>query len=534
MQSPADPTSQSPVVVIGAGFGGLASAIRLRAMGYPVQLLEARDQPGGRAGVFHRQGYTFDAGPTVLTAPHLFDELFELVDRDPRDYYDLLPVDPFYRIEFPDGSTFDYVGDEERLLDEIRRFNPDDVEGYKELAEHARRIFDVGYEELVTEPFTDLPTMLKALPQMLRLRNDRSVYDTVASYIDDERLRRVFSFQPLLVGGNPMRVTSIYMLIHWLERKWGVHFAKGGTTALVHALAELFEDIGGELHLETPVDGIDVDDDGVRAVRTESGDRIPCRFVVSNADPSRVYTDMLDDDHRRWNSDLRLDNIQHSMGLFVGYFGTDRQYPDIAHHTITLSYRYRGLLEDIFERKRLANDMSLYLHRPTATDPDLAPEGHDGFYVLSPVPNNESGIDWDERGRTYFDEVLRELEERHMPGLRDHLTVDFFVTPDYFEDELRSAAGAAFGPEPRLTQSAWFRFHNASEDVDGLYFTGAGTHPGAGLPGVVNSAKVVERLVREREAPPAGGHHAAADGATGEGRKLGRLWSSLRETLLPQ
>ncbi len=503
-------------------------------MGYPVQLLEARDQPGGRAGVFERQGYTFDAGPTVLTAPHLFDELFELVDRDPEDYYELLPVDPFYRIEFPDGSTFDYVGDEDELIENIREFNPDDVEGYRQLADHARRIFDVGYRELVTQPFDELGTMLGALPDMLRLRNDRSVYDTVASYIDDERLRRAFSFQPLLVGGNPFNVTSIYMLIHWLERKWGVHFAKGGTTALVHAMVELFEDIGGELHLETPVEGIDVDEGRSRAVRTASGDRIPCQFVVSNADPSRVYSDMIDGEHRMWNTENRLDRIEHSMSLFVGYFGTDREYSDIAHHTITLSYRYRGLLEDIFERKRLANDMSLYLHRPTATDPDLAPEGHDGFYVLSPVPNNESGIDWDEKARPYFDRVLEELEERHLPGLRDHLTVDFCVTPDYFEDELRSAAGAAFGPEPRLSQSAWFRFHNASEDVDGLYFTGAGTHPGAGLPGVVNSAKVVEQLVRDRERPPIGGRRTEASGSSSAGRRLSRLWSDLEETLIPR
>lgn len=490
------------VVVIGTGFGGLATAVRLRAMGCNVTVVEARDQPGGRAGVFKRDGYTFDAGPTVITAPHLFDELFELVGKERSEYFELMPVTPFYRVSFPDGSSFDYVGNEEELIAQIREFNPPDVEGYKRLADHARRIFETGYEELVDQPFDQLSEMLRVVPEMIKLRNHRSVYDLVASYIEDPRLRQVFTFQPLLVGGNPFNVTSIYLLIHWLERKWGVHFAKGGTTAIVGGMMKLLEDIGVDVRLSSPVDQIEVRGGRAQAVYIEHEgeiERIACDFVVSNADPSVVYTNLIDPAHRRRNTDKRVARVKQSMGLFVGYFGTDRNYSEIEHHTIVLGERYRELLDDIFEKKILADDFSLYLHRPTASDPSLAPEGHDSFYVLSPVPNNESGIDWEAEGEAYFERILAHLEERHMPGLREHITTNFFVTPDYFQGELSSRSGAGFGPEPRLTQSAWFRYHNASEDISGLYFVGAGTHPGAGVPGVLNSAKVVERLVLERE-----------------------------------
>jgi phytoene desaturase len=486
---------QKPVIIIGSGFGGLSAAIRMRAMGYPVTLLEARDEPGGRAGVFERDGYTFDAGPTVITAPYLFDELFELVGRRREDYFALDPVDPFYRITFPDGDHFDYVNDEAKLLEQIARFNPEDVDGYKRLFEHARKIFEVGYEQLADVPFDRVTDMLRVAPDMIRLQNYRSVYGLVAKYIKDERLRQVFTFQPLLVGGNPFNVTSIYLLIHALERKWGVHFARGGTTAIVGGMVELLEDIGVDVRLSTPVVDIEVEDGQAVAVRTANGERLECQFVVSNADPSVVYKHLIHEDHRRKYTDRKVDRVKQSMGLFVGYFGTDKKYEDIEHHTIVLGPRYEELLDDIFSKKVLADDFSLYLHRPTKTDPSLAPEGHDCFYVLSPVPNNQSGIDWETQAEPYFERILDHLEERHLPGLREHLTVNFSVTPDYFEHELRSASGAGFGPEPRLTQSAWFRYHNRSKDVDGLYFVGAGVHPGAGVPGVITSAKVLERIV---------------------------------------
>jgi phytoene desaturase len=483
------------VIVIGSGLGGLASAIRLRAMGYAVTVLEARDQAGGRAGVFCEGGYTFDAGPTVVTASYLFDELFALVGRDRRDYVEFMPVDPFYRVVFPGGERFDYVGDEERLLAQIKDFNPADVDGYRRFAAHARKIFDIGYTELADKPFDRAGAMLKIVPDLVRLGCYRSVYGLVSKYIQDERLRQVLTFEPLLVGGNPFRVPAIYALIHTLEKKWGIEFAKGGTTAIIRALCTLMEEVGIDLRLSTPVVEIEVEGRRAVAVRTGDGERIACDAVVSNADPSFVYTRMVAAKHRRINRDFLIKRKKQSMSLFVGYFGARKTWPELAHHTIILGPRYRELLEDIFERKILADDFSLYLHAPTRSDASMAPPGCEAFYVLSPVPNNQSGIDWRARGQAYFDTILDFLDQNHLPGLRDNLDVQRFVTPDYFEHDLRSVAGAAFGPEPRLRQSAFFRYHNRSEDVDGLYFVGAGTHPGAGMPGVLTSAKVLERLI---------------------------------------
>jgi phytoene desaturase len=502
---------RQPVVVIGAGLGGLAAAIRLRARGHEVVVLEAMDQPGGRAAVFRRDGFTFDAGPTVITAPYLLQELFTLVGRDWRDYFELMPVDPFYRVEFPDGSRFDYVGDEERILAQIARLSPPDVAGYRRLAAHAERIFDVGYTQLADQPFGTLAEMLRVVPDMVRLGSYRSVYGLVSRYIRDERLRQAFTFQPLLIGGNPFRATSIYLLIHWLERKWGVHFARGGTTSVVAALVRLLEELGAEVRCSAPVERIEIEAGRVRAVHLEGGERIACRMVVANADPLHVYGRLVAPEHRRVHSDRALARRKPSMGLFVGYFGTRKTYPELAHHTILLGPRYRELLEDIFERKVLADDFSLYLHAPTRTDPSLAPPGHECFYVLSPVPNNRSGIDWEAEGPRYFERILDHLDGTYLPGLKENLVTSFHVTPNYFEQRLRSVAGAGFGIEPRLSQSAYFRFHNRSDDVEGLYFVGASTHPGAGIPGVLCSARVLERLVPPAFAPPAGALPVPAD-----------------------
>ncbi len=491
----------SKAVVVGAGFGGLAAAVRLRARGYRVTVLEAMDQPGGRAAVFRRDGFTFDAGPTVITAPWLLHELFPLLGRDSRDYFDLVPVDPFYRVEFADGSRFDYVGDEERLLSQIEAFEPRDVDGYRRLAAQAERIFDVGFSQLSDVPFDRATDMARVIPRMLALGNHRSVHAEVSRHLRDERLRQLFTFEPLLVGGNPFRVTSIYLLIHWLERKWGVHFAMGGTTSIVHGLVKLLEESGVDVRLNAPVERIETSGDRVTAVRTEDGQRVEADVVVANADPARVYGEMLPRERRSWGMRAALKTRAYSMGLFVAYFGTRRTYPELAHHTILLGPRYRELLRDIFDRKVLAEDFSLYLHAPTRTDPSLAPPGHEGFYVLSPVPNNRAGIDWETEGPRYRQRILDHLEERILPGLGENLATCFHVTPDYFQDTLRSTAGAGFGIEPRLTQSAWFRFHNRSPWVKGLYLVGAGTHPGAGVPGVLSTAKVLDRVVPDPMVP---------------------------------
>jgi len=486
-------------VVIGAGFGGLAAAARLRAMGHEVTVLEAGDQPGGRARAFDSEGFHFDAGPTVITAPHLFDELFELFGKDRRDYFELVPVDPFYRVVFPDGRRFDYVGDDERLFAQIAEFNPVDVEGYKKLLDHSRRIFDVGYTQLVDADFSRFGDMMRIVPDLIRLKAYKSLYGLVARYIKDDALRQVFTFQPLLIGGNPFRAPGIYLLIHWLERKWGIHFAMGGTTSIVSGLTRLLAEVGVDVRLNAPVECIEVTQRRVKGVLLESGSFLESDLVVSNADPATVYTKLIDSAARRKHTDASVARKHYSMSLFVGYFGTNKTYPELAHHSILLGPRYRELLTDVFDRKILAEDFSLYLHAPTRTDPSLAPPGGESFYVLSPVPNQQSGIDWSVEGPRYMDRILDALDAEHLPGLRDNLATRFHVDPRYFEGELRSYRGAAFGPEPTLRQSAYFRFHNRSEDVEGLYFVGAGVHPGAGLPGVLSSAKVLERVVPQPE-----------------------------------
>ncbi|MCO4756078.1 MAG: phytoene desaturase [Bacteriovoracaceae bacterium] len=485
----------SKAVVIGSGFGALAAAVRLINKGHEVSIVEARDQLGGRAGVFKKDGFTFDAGPTVITAPYLLDELFELLGEDPKDYYKLLPIDPFYRIIFNDGSRFDYVGEEERIIENIRALSPDDVDGYRKLASHAQKIFDVGYTKLADEPFDTLSSMLRVAPDMLKLQNYKSVYGLVSKYIKDERLRQAFSFEPLLVGGNPTKITSIYLLIHWLERKWGVYFVKGGTGALVEAFRELLIKKGAKIYTNESVKKIEVERGKVKRVITHNEKSFECDLVVSNADPVRVYRDMIDSKHRKKHSNMRLKMKSHSMSLFVSYFGTKKTYENLAHHTILMGPRYHGLLDDIFSKKRLADDFSLYLHAPTRTDQSMAPKGHECFYVLSPVPNQDGKINWKQQQLKYQEKIYKWLDSNHLPGLLDNLTVNFSITPEYFENELQSEKGAAFGIEPSFRQSAYFRFHNKSEDVQGLFFVGANTHPGAGVPGVLNSAKVLDRVI---------------------------------------
>jgi phytoene desaturase len=481
-------------VVVGAGLGGLAAAVRLRARGYEVTVFEALDQPGGRARVFRRDGFTFDAGPTVITAPYLLDELFALGGRDRREHVELVPIDPFYRILFPDGSRFDVVGDEERLLAQIATFEPRDVDGYRKLAKHAQEIFDVGYTRLADQPFDKLSDMLRVVPDMVRLRSDRSVYDAVAAHLRDERLRQVFSFESLLVGGNPFRTPSIYLLIHWLERKWGVHFAKGGTGAIVRALVDLLASMGVEVRTGEAMLEVQVRDGRARGIVVERDGRAHIEaadVVVCNADPSTVYRENVSP---KWRPLLARRQMRESMSLFVAYFGASATYPELAHHTIVMGPRYRGLLDDIFTKRVLADDFSLYLHAPTRTDASMAPPGHEAFYVLSPVPNTRSGIDWSREAEPYFERLVGALEARALPGLRERLVSTSWMTPDDFARDLRSTDGAAFGPEPMLRQSAWFRHHNRSP-IHGLYFVGAGAHPGAGVPGVLNSARVLDRLV---------------------------------------
>ena len=484
------------VVVIGSGFGGLAAAIRLQQQGHEVSIVEKRDKPGGRAYVYQQDGFTFDGGPTIITAPWLLRELFERSGRRTDDYVRLVPIDPFYNIRFDDGSIFRYNGDRAAVLAQVEQFNAADVPGYLRFAEATERIFDAGMA-LIDTPFERVIDMMKVVPDLVRLRAHRSVAAFVNGYFKDERLRQVFSFHPLLVGGNPFQSTSIYALIHTLEQKWGVWFAMGGTGALVDALVRLFTELGGTLRLDAEVAEVSVDAGTKRAtgVRLANGEHLPADAVVSNGDVARTYMDLVPAVHRRRNTDARMRRLRYSMSLVVIYFGTDRRYEDIAHHEILMGPRYEGLLENIFTDKSLSEDFSLYLHRPTATDPSLAPPGCDSFYVLSPVPHLGGDTDWRTAARPYRDRIMAHLEERYLPGLSRHLVTEHVIDPLHFRDTLNSHLGSAFSVEPILTQSAWFRPHNRSEDIANLYFAGAGTHPGAGIPGVLSSGKIVAEMI---------------------------------------
>ncbi|KQQ29354.1 phytoene dehydrogenase [Methylobacterium sp. Leaf123] len=488
------PDARPHAVVIGAGFGGLAAAVRLGARGYRVTVLERLDQPGGRARVHRQDGFTFDAGPTIVTAPFLFEELWRLCGREMREDVTLVPMQPFYRIRFEDGQSFAYSGDRAAMRAEVARFSPDDVPGYERFMAHSEAVCRMGFEELGHVPFGSVGSMLRIAPDLLRLSGHRSVYDVVSRFIRDERLRTIFSFHPLLIGGNPFRASGIYCLIAHLERQWGVHFAMGGTGRLVDGLCGLIRGQGGRVRCGEDVARIRVEGGRATGVVLAGGAVIPADIVVSNADSAFTYGTLLGGRTRRW-SPRRLARASSSMGLFVWYFGTRKKYPEVDHHMILMGPRYRGLLQDIFDRKHLADDFSLYLHRPTATDPLLAPPGHDAFYVLAPVPNLDGGQDWAEIAEPYRQRIARFLEGSVLPGLSDALVTSRVTTPQDFSDDFLSVRGSGFGLEPVLTQSAWFRPHNRSEDVANLFLVGAGTHPGAGLPGVLSSARVLDSVV---------------------------------------
>ncbi|MEM7042462.1 MAG: phytoene desaturase [Pseudomonadota bacterium] len=491
------PDNRPHAVVIGAGFGGLAAAIRLGAKGYRVTVLEKLDGPGGRAYVFRQDGFTFDAGPTIITAPWLFEELWTLCGKRMADDVDLRPIDPFYEIRFDDGHVMRCSGKPDLMRDEVRRIAPDEVGNFDRFMEESARIYKVAFEDLADQPFHRLSTLVRSAPDLLRLGGHRTVYSKVSQFFRNEKLRLAFSFHPLLIGGNPFTTTSYYCLIAHLERSFGVHYAMGGTGAMVDGFVGLIEGQGNRLRFDAEVDEIMVENGRATGVRLADSETIAADIVVSNADVGWTYKQLLRNHQRtRW-TDAKIDRARYSMSLFVWYFGTNRRFEDVYHHMMILGPRYEELLNDIFKAKHLASDFSLYLHRPTASDPSLAPEGCDSFYVLSPVPHLASGTDWSERAEPYRAEIQRRLEDTVLPGLGDAIVTSRIMTPQDFRDRLLSVNGAAFALEPQLFQSAWFRPHNKSEEVEALFLVGAGTHPGAGLPGVVSSAKVVDQVAPE-------------------------------------
>jgi phytoene desaturase len=473
--------------------------VRLGARGYRVTVLERLDQPGGRAYVYRQDGFTFDAGPTIITAPYLFEELWALCGRRMADDVALRSIDPFYDIRFDDGTIFSATADLERMRQQVAAFEPSDLAGFERYMKASEEIFSIAFAELADHPFHRFGTMLRTAPDLIRLGGHMSVYAKVSQYFRNEKLRIAFSFHPLLIGGNPFRTTSYYCLIAHLERTYGVHYALGGTGALVRGLAGLIEGQGGTLRCNADVTEITVDAGRASGVRLATGESIPADIVVSNADVAWTYSRLLAKHPRKRWTDAKIARASFSMSLFVWYFGTNRRFEDVYHHTMVLGPRYRELLADIFDRKWLAEDFSLYLHRPSANDPSLAPPGCDAFYVLAPVPHLASGTDWSRMAEPYRARIQQRLEETVLPGLGESLVTSHMLTPQDFHDRLCSVNGAAFAMEPRLFQSAWFRPHNVSEELRDLYFVGAGTHPGAGLPGVLSSAKVVEQLLAERQ-----------------------------------
>jgi len=483
-------------VVIGSGFGGIAAALRLRAKGHKVTLIEKHPDLGGRARVFKKNGFTFDGGPTVITAPYLINELFDLFKKDPKDYIKLTPLKIWYQFIFEDKTKFDYSGNESEMKNQIQKINMEDVKGYERLVNFTKKIFDKGFTELADVPFDKPFVMMQQLPALLKLKSYKSVYSLVSSYVQSEKLRRMLSMHPLLVGGNPFSTTSIYGLILYLEKKWGIHYSMGGTGNIIKGYEKLMNEIGIKILKESEVTKIISKNNKISGVQINNQTDIDADNVICNADPPAVYEKLLSQNNN--NSILfnwKKNRMEYSMGLFVYYFGTKKIYENVEHHTIKFGNKYKEHLDDIFDKKKLNEDISYYLHRPTATDKSMAPEGNDCFYVLVPVPNNQSKIDWDIEGEKMKKLVIEKMEKDLMPNLKENIVEDFYLTPDYFEKDLNTKYGSGFSIQPKFTQSAYFRFHNKSEVYDGLYFVGAGTHPGAGVPGVLSSAKVLDKII---------------------------------------
>jgi phytoene desaturase len=483
------------IIVIGSGFGGLAASLRLKAKGYKVTLVEKHPDLGGRARVFKKGEFTYDGGPTVITAPYLFEELFSLFNKKISDYVKIVPLDLWYRFIFNDGETFDYSGDDKSMEKQIKKYNSSDYDGYKKLVKFTEKIFDKGFTDLSDKPFNNLTFMMKQIPSLLRLKSYKSVYSLVSNYISNEKLRRVFSMHPLLVGGNPFSTTSIYTLILFLEKKWGIHYSMGGTGRVVKAIEKLMIEENIKIFKDSEVTEILIENKKVKGVKINDSKIVNCDYVICNSDPPNVYNNLIKS-KKDYNFlfKQKMKRMDYSMGLFVYYFGSKKKYNNVAHHTIYFGDAYKRHLDKIFEKKILSDDISYYLHRPSATDPNMAPYDQDAFYVLVPVPNNLSKINWIKEGDKFKNLILEKMDKTVLPGIKENVVSDFYLTPDYFEIDLSTLHGSGFSIQPKFSQSAYFRFHNQSEIFKNLYFVGAGTHPGAGMPGVLSSAKVLDKL----------------------------------------
>lgn len=502
----AEPSDSNAAIVIGAGLGGLAAAMRLGAKGYAVTVLDRLDQPGGRGSSVTQDGHRFDLGPTIITVPQVYEDLWAACGRDFHKDIDLRPMDPFYEVRWQDGSTFTARQDTDAMLAEVARLSPRDVKGYKRFLKDSEARYVVGFEGMVAKPMHRLWETIKVLPQFAMLRADRSILGLAKARVKDPRLRMALSFHPLFIGGDPMHVTSMYALVAYLEKEFGVHYAMGGVQQIAKAMTDVIWSQGGQLRQGVEVDEILIEEGAAKGVKLTNSDTIHADLVVSNADAGHTYQRLLRNQPRKRWTDKKLKSRRWSMGLFVWYFGTKgtaKMWPDVGHHTISNAPRYEGLLRDIFIKGKLSDDMSLYIHRPSKTDPSVAPAGDDTFYVLSPVPHLgfDNAVDWDKELESYKAKVQAEVD-KHLPGFADHISTEMVLTPEDFRDRYLSPNGSGFSIEPRILQSAWFRPHNVSEEAKGLYLVGAGTHPGAGVPGVISSAEVLAKMVPDAPVMP--------------------------------
>ena len=488
--------NQIKSIVIGGGFGGIAIALRLKSLGHQVTILERLSSLGGRAQVFKKNGFKHDAGPTVITAPFMFDELFELFGEKRSDYINFKPLDPWYRFHFNNGETFDYAQSIEDTKKDMKKFSINDANNYDKLLKASKSIFDVGFTKLAHKPFHSFFFMIRQIPSLLKLKSYLTVAQLVNKYIKNPNLRAAFSIHPLLVGGNPFSTTSIYALIHFLERNWGVYFSMGGTGKLVEELTKLLERNGIKIKYNTDIKYAYELKGKIEKIECKDGSMFYADNFVFNGDPPTFYNEILKSNIRKRKKFLPEKFTSYSMGMFVLFFGTKKQYPKIAHHSIWLGKRFKGLLKDIFDNKILSKDFSLYIHRPTATDESFAPKGCDSFYVLCPVPNLQGNVNWAIEGDKLKDRIVDALDNTILPDLKNYICDDFFMTPVDFKNNYRSTHGAGFSIAPNFSQSAWFRYHNKDPHIKNLFFAAAGAHPGAGIPGVLSSAKVVESLLR--------------------------------------
>lgn len=486
------------IIVIGSGIGGLGAAVRLLAQGHEVEIFEALDKPGGSADSFELDGFNFAGQPATIAAPFMVDDLWSLAGKQREDDLEFASCDPFYRIFDAQGEHFDYSDDEMSVLNELQRRNPADKRGYLNFMHSSKALFKEGFVEQADKPFLSRWNMGKTAADLIRHQSHKSVYRYVSQFFEDEFLRQAFSFHPLLLGGNPLNTPSIYALIPALEREWGVRYVVGGMGALVQAFAKLIDELGGKLQLGTEVEEILVDEHErrVRGIRLTDGSSHYANEVVSNAEVAFTYRNLIAAKHRKKYSNQKLERMRYSMSLFISFFGTKKQYRDkLKPQNIIFGRRYRELLDAIFKRQQLPEDHSLYLGVPTMVDPSLAPAGCDAFCVIAPVPNQDSGIDWTTQAEPYHNAIKQFLEENYLPALQENLVVEKHLDPRHFQDTLHYFKGAAFSFAPTLKQTGYFRPHNRSEEFSNLYFVGAGTHPGAGLPGVLSSAKIAGDLI---------------------------------------